>query len=200
MRKLVLASLTAVCVSSVVACITVNIYFPAPEVRAAAEEIVEETWGDPALGPESRALPAARRALAALANDLASLFGPSAAYAAEANIDVSTAAIRALKESMKQRAGKLKPHLGSGKLGLGKDGMLVVRDPGGLPLRDQADVRRLVEAENRDRASLYAEIAKANDFGADRVADIQSIFAQTWKDKAEPGWWIQGTDGSWSQR
>ena len=30
------------------ACITVNIYFPAPEVRRAAEEIVEETWGDAA--------------------------------------------------------------------------------------------------------------------------------------------------------
>src|SRR5262245_11964914 len=26
------------------ACITVNIYFPAPEVRRAAEQIVEETW------------------------------------------------------------------------------------------------------------------------------------------------------------
>lgn len=30
----------------VAACVTVNVYFPAPEVRAAAEEIVEETWGD----------------------------------------------------------------------------------------------------------------------------------------------------------
>ena len=41
-----------VCVSAAVtltACVTVNIYIPAPEVRRAAEEIVDETWGDTAL-------------------------------------------------------------------------------------------------------------------------------------------------------
>jgi uncharacterized protein YdbL (DUF1318 family) len=198
MKKLILSAIAAICLSTAAACITVNIYFPAPEVRAAAEEIVEETWGDPATAPSSRLLPAAgaERLLAALAARL----GPADAHAAEANIEVSTAAIRALKESMKQRAPKLKPQLASGKLGLGKDGMLVVRDLGDLGLREQAEVRRLVEAENRDRASLYAEIAKANDFGADRVADISAIFAETWKEKAESGWWVQNTDGTWSRR
>jgi hypothetical protein len=38
------------------ACVTVNIYFPAPEVREAAEKIVDETWGaatPPAPGKQS---------------------------------------------------------------------------------------------------------------------------------------------------
>ncbi len=188
---------------SAAACITVNIYFPAPEVRAAAEEIVDETWGAASPGPTSLLRPSAVRASSRLARALnfgLMLMAPREAFAADANIEVSTAAIRALKESIKERAGKLKPHLATGGVGLAKDGMLAARDLNGLPLREQADLRRLIEAENRDRLSLYKEIAKANDFGEDRVADIQRIFAEAWRDKAEAGWWIENANGVWSQR
>jgi uncharacterized protein YdbL (DUF1318 family) len=78
--------------------------------------------------------------------------------------------------------------------------MLVGREAAGLDLAAKASVRRLVDAENKDRESLYREIASANHFGAERVADIRAIFAQTWKDKAEAGWWIQSADGSWKQK
>jgi uncharacterized protein YdbL (DUF1318 family) len=183
------------------ACITVNIYFPAPQVRAAAEEIVEETWGQPSGAPASDAAPEE----APPSGGGASLFdvlGARSAWAAEdhPNVEVSTAAIRALKEAMKTRAAELKPYLGSGAAGIGKDGMLVARDVSGLPLADQAKVRRLVEAENRDRKALYAEIAEANGYSGDRVKDIQDIFAQTWIDKAEKGWPIQKSDGSWAKK
>ena len=98
---------------------------------------------------------------------------------------MSTASIRALKESMRARAAQLKPHLAAGRVGIGRDGMLVVRNLDGIDLKDQASVRRLVEAENRDRMSLYAEIAKANNFGSERVEDIRKIFAEVWVEKAE---------------
>lgn len=190
--------------TSVAACITVNIYFPAPEVRAAAEEIVEETWGPNLPGPSSWLVPHALerpvRLAAAFVRGAVTLLAPREAFAADANIDVSTAAIRVLKESIKQRAGKLKPHLGEGRVGLDKNGMLAARDLSALPLRDQAELRRLIEAENRDRMSLYQEIAKANDFGEERVADIQKIFAETWREKAEPGWSIERADGTWTKR
>jgi uncharacterized protein YdbL (DUF1318 family) len=61
-------------------------------------------------------------------------------------------------------------------------------------------VRRLVEAENADRRSLYREIAKANKFGDERIPDIQKIFAETWIQKAEPGWWIQQPNGQWTKK
>jgi uncharacterized protein YdbL (DUF1318 family) len=178
------------------ACVTVNIYFPAPEVREAAEKIVDETWGGatpPAPGKQSSL--AGRMLLAA-----ALVLSPREAEAAAVNVDVSTAAIRALKDGMKQRASELKPHLSSGAVGIGKDGLLVVRDAAALDLASKARVKRLVDAENKDREDLYKEIATANDFGAERVADIRSIFSQTWKDKAEPGWWIQSAAGAWSQK
>lgn len=180
------------------ACVTVNIYFPAPEVREAAERIVEETWG----GEE--APPAATEPRSALPSRLLygalSLLTPREAAAAEVDIDVSTAAIRAIQDAMKQRSAELKPFLGSGAVGIGKDGMLAARGVDGLDLAAKARVKRLVDAENKDREALYREIATANNFGADRVGDIRSIFAQTWKDKAERGWWIQAADGSWARK
>jgi uncharacterized protein YdbL (DUF1318 family) len=178
------------------ACVTVNIYFPAPEVREAAEKIVDETWGGatPPAPDKQSSLPARLLLLAA------GVLAPADAEAAEVDVNVSTAAIRALKDGMKQRAGELKPHLSSGAVGIGKDGLLVVRDPASLDLAARATVKRLVDAENKDREDLYKEIASANNFGAERVADIRSIFAQTWKDKAEAGWWIQSSSGAWARK
>ncbi len=179
-------------------CVTVNIYFPAPEVREAAEQIVDETWGSaptppPAPGKQSALAP--RFLMAAL-----EIISPCEAAAADVDVNVSTAAIRALKDGMKQRASELKPFLSSGGVGIGRDGLLVERGAASVDLATKAKVRRLVDAENKDRESLYREIATANKFGAERVADIRSIFAQTWKDKAEPGWWIQAADGSWKKK
>ena len=196
MRTRVAAEALAVVPALLVAgCITVNIYFPAPEVRRAAEQIVEETWGGNAGGaaatPSTPSEPG---------SSWLSPFPPRAAYAQDVDINVSTAAIRTLKEQMKTRANQLKPYLDQGRVGVTKDGMLAVRNLEGVPLRDQATVRRLVEAEDRDRETLYQEIAKANNFGADRVDDIRKIFAETWIEKAEKGWPIQSKDGSWTTK
>jgi uncharacterized protein YdbL (DUF1318 family) len=189
-RRLILLSLAF----AAGGCITVNIYFPAPEVRKAAEEIVDETWG-----ANAAAEPSATKGASSDESSLLDLF-VARAEAQQADINVSTAAIRKLKDSMRVRADQLKPFLAAGNVGVGNDGMLVVRDLANVALRDQAEIRRLVEAENRDRSSLYREIAKANNFGDDRVDDIQKIFAQTWVEKAEKGWPIQKGDGSWGAK
>jgi uncharacterized protein len=163
-------------------------------VRRAAEEIVEETWGGPgvtapAADPESQSW-----------LELLDLLGPSVALAQGANIDIATPAIAKLKGQIAARAPKLKPFLSAGNVGIGRDGLLVVRSTDGLAVKDQATVRQLVDAENRDRLALYREIAKANDFPDSRVPEIQGIFAKTWIQKAEKGWWIQGESGQWSKR
>jgi uncharacterized protein YdbL (DUF1318 family) len=162
-------------------------------VRRAAEEIVEETWGGGATAqPTAASVPEGH-------SSWWQHLAPARAWAQEADVNVSTAAIRALKESMKARAEQLKPFMKAGSVGIGADGLLAARNLDGVPLRDQATIRRLVEAENRDRKSLYREIAKANNFGDERVADIQRIFAETWIGKAEKGWWVQNADGTWRQ-
>ncbi|RMF22749.1 MAG: DUF1318 domain-containing protein [Deltaproteobacteria bacterium] len=188
--------------ASFAACITVNIYFPAPEVRAAAEKIVDETWGGATAAPSGSEQPAEEVSPGTQGRLHRWPFGAAVALAAgpAPNINVETAAIRKLKAAMRERAAQLKPYLAAGNLGIGKDGMLVVRDLSGLDLRQKATIRRLVDAENRDRRSLYAEIARANDFGSDRIDDIAKIFAETWIRKAEGGWWVQSPDGSWHKR
>jgi len=185
----------------VAACITVNIYFPAPEVRAAAEKIVDETWGG-AAGTQPDSVPAEPAPAKTPPGAWLRRLGPSAAWAAEAkpNVDVSTAAIRALKASMKDRAAQLKPYLSAGNVGIGRDGMLVVRGLDGVALGEQAKIRRLVEAENSDRKALYAAIAEANGYGRERIGDIQNIFADTWVEKAEKGWPIQSPSGGWTKK
>lgn len=178
----------------VMACVTVNIYFPAPAVREAAEEITEETWGqaaDAEIGPAA----AAQREL----ERLGAWFAPASALAADPDINVSTASIRALKSAMGERALALKPALAAGHIGVASDGSLAVRDFAGVSLMEQAKTRRLLEAENRDRLALYREIAGANSFGPDKVDDVQTIFAETWIAQAKrAGWWTRSASGTWS--
>lgn len=177
-------------------CVTVNIYFPAPAVRDAAEQIAEDTWGEGAeVAPQ--ALGSTSRALDATASLLA-LIGPRDAFAADADINVSTAAIRAIKDAMAERAATMRPWLEGGQIGVDAQGALAVRDFSSFALPDQAKARRLIDAENRDRTLLYGEIAAANDFGKDRVPEIQKIFATTWNDQARrSGWWTKSASGSW---
>jgi len=123
-----------------------------------------------------------------------------AAHAQEADINVSNPAIRALKDSIKRRSETLKPYMDRGNIGIAQDGMLVIRNNDGLDLKARAEIKQLVEAENRDREALYAEIAKANGIPASNVPKIKSIFAKSWIDQAQSGWWVQDAGGNWRRK
>jgi uncharacterized protein YdbL (DUF1318 family) len=190
MKKLLRISslLTAV---AFVSCVTINIYFPAEEVRGAADKIVNEVWGDrtepPAAQPEPKEEPSSFLR-----------FGLSSAHAAQ-DINVSTPEIRAIRESMKQRAASLFPYLDGGQIGVSQNGLLKVRTTDGLDLRVRSEVNRLVAAENVDRLRLYSEIARANGF-ADKTDEVQAVFAESWRDQAASGWFFEGKDGIWQQK
>lgn len=190
MKKLI-RSLLGLPLLVIAACVTINIYFPAEELRGAADKIVEEVWGernlpqDPATQP-----PAGNRG-----SLLRWLSGPTTAYAAQ-DINVTTPEIRAVKDTIKQRSERLFPYLDSGHIGIGVDALLKVRTTEGLDLRTRGEVNRLVSEENADRQRLYAEIARANGF-PDRVGEVQDIFAASWRDNAQSGWFIELADGSW---
>lgn len=178
-------------------CVTVNIYFPAAAVQRAADEIVKETWGGPNGTPE-RVQP---QSLRRFAPDWSLSFSlPAAAFAQEADINVSNPAIRGLKESIKRRSAAIKPYMDKGNAGITQDGLLTVRNTDGLNLKERAEVQQLIEAENRDREALYVEIAKANNIPAEAIPKIKVIFARSWTDQAQPGWWIQDAQGTWKKK
>jgi uncharacterized protein len=178
------------------ACVTVNIYFPAAAVERAADEIVKETWGN-----RTESAPKEQpRSLLSTAREIVSVTFVDEAFAQEADINISNPAIRALKDSIKNRSGSIKPFMDRGNVGLTKEGLLAVRTTDGLSLKERAEVQQLVDAENRDRESLYLEIAKANNFPLESVAKIRSIFARSWVEQAQAGWWIQDAQGNWQKK
>jgi len=87
-----------------------------------------------------------------------------------------------------------------GNVGITRDGLLTVRTTEGLNLKERAEVQQLVDAENRDREALYLEIAKANNIARESVPKIKTIFAKSWIEQAQPGWWIQDAQGNWKKK
>jgi len=193
-RRYALGTIAAAGLVFVLACITVNIYFPEATVKQAAAEIVDEirkTDAEKKAPDALTQLPAPPEA------------GPfslvPAAYAQEAT-SVSTPAIRALKESMKNRFPSLKPYFDAGNLGETNKGLVEVRDETGLNLQAKAALRNLAKDENGDRTKLYAEVAKALNIEASQIEKIQKIFAEEWTKSAAAGWWVQQEDGTWVKK
>jgi uncharacterized protein YdbL (DUF1318 family) len=190
--KTLTKSLSLFLTLGVFSCVTINIYFPAEQMRGAADKIVEEVWGEQNPPAEQNLTPTKP------GSRLFELLLPAAAYAAQ-DINLSTPEIRAIKDSIKQRAAALIGFLKAGNLGLGHDGLLVLRGTDGLNLKQRGEVNRLLKEENADRLRLYKEIAVANGF-PDKVAEVQSIFAESWQSQASKGWFVETAPGKWMQR
>jgi hypothetical protein len=122
----------------------------------------------------------------------------SALALAQADIEVNTPGVAALKQAMQTRHGQLAGLYASGAVGLTADGLIAVRDAAIVPLAQRQSVQALVAAENRDRNELYAEIARANGH-PEWQPEIRGTFAQRWIQRAQPGWWVQ-RGGNWSQK
>ncbi len=181
------------------ACVTINIYFPAAAVEKAADRIVNEVWGEEPQ-PEEPGTQGEPESFIDWMKFALDLIGPDEAFAQEADINVTTPAIRSLKDFIKNRAESIKPYLENGRIGLSNDGLLAIRTTDGLGLKEKAGLTRLIKAENADRDALYAEIARANNFSQDKVSEIKKIFSKSWAKQAKQGWWVQGSDGEWSKK
>lgn len=96
----------------------------------------------------------------------------------------------AVKARMNQRLAKLDHLKSSGAVGENNRGFVEVRGGGG----DAADV---VAAENHDRETVYAAIAKQTSSSADQVgrARARQIAAAS-----APGVWLQRDDGNWYKK
>lgn len=118
---------------------------------------------------------------------------------AAADLEVNTPAISALKNAMQARHAKLAAHYASGAVGLTRDGGVALHDANAAPLAERQAVSGLVADENRDRASMYREISRANGH-PEWEAEVRSTFAQRWIDKAASGWWVQNASGAWVKK
>jgi uncharacterized protein YdbL (DUF1318 family) len=222
MRRLLPVKLLILCLLA--ACVTVNVYFPAAAAEQAADRIIDTVTSQPGgansnqgapandksrsndaapakTPPNSRLTPTSQQpVLLAAAGALLDLLIPAAEAQASPNLDVSDPQIRAVTASMQQRFGDLKKYFDAGVIGLTADGQVAVRDQNAIALADRAVVARLVAEDNRDRATLYSELAKANKH-PEWEPDIRRTFARRWVERgAQAGWYYQDTAGKWVQK
>ncbi len=192
MKKKLVTFFVFAALAVVLACITVNIYFPEAQVKKTAEEIVNDVRQKEAKDKSAQE-PVKK-------DPQAQAFSLIPAAYAQQETTVSNPAIRALKDGMKQRFPQLKPHFDAGRIGENNNGFLEVRGESGLDLKGKADLRALVGDENGDRTKLYAEVAKALSIDPSQIGRIQKLFAESWINAAAPGWWVQKPDGEWVRK
>lgn len=174
------------------ACVTVNIYFPAAKVEKTADEIVKDVYEG--VEPKEPQKPGGS---SSLLNFLAWL-GPREAHAADAT-SVSNASIRALNNNIKGRVGQLAPYFAKGNVGIDKRGYLAERGTQGMAVQQVAQMKRLIAADNADRKRLYEEVAKALN-QPQNAGKVEGIFADKWRSEAPGGWWIQENNSSWRKK
>ena len=154
-----------------VACVTINIYFPAEKVESVAGEIVRDIRGqDKPLKDDKTSL------LRSLVPDLR----PSLAWADEATT-VSNPTIRALKERLKANYQQMKPFYQKGAVVENNAGYVSLGNTQGLEITQKRDLSALVNAENSMRKQLYEEVARALKIELSQVSRIGEIFAKEWQ-------------------
>ena len=205
------ARFTKITLASLVigACVTINVYFPAAAAEKAADQIIDAVTGAAAAAPRGNApaAPPTGQLLHQKSNLLVVALGkvlyavvPAAQAQDAANLDISSPETRAITASMQARFGQLQKFFDSGALGMTLTGLIEVRDASSVSLPERGLLARLVAEDNKDRETLYTEIARANGH-PEWAADIRKIFARRWVERgARAGWYFQNAAGAWIQK
>jgi len=212
------------------ACITINVYFPEAAVKELSQQIEEEVRQLAGEQPETAAAgpvtgcsgeTSARggssattvleggeikeHGMLAEVGDVLGLvlsFGATEAWAQDVpSPGISNPAIRRIIDSRVTRVGAIDALKTSGVLGESNRALLEIRDLDAAgSLKDRAGAQRLVKEENADREQLFKEIAAAEDVDLSQLDRIRQTYAETIRDKARSGEWIQLPDGAWVQK
>ena len=198
MRAIVI-SLAAFLTVFVVACVTINVYFPEAAAVEAADRIIDKVRGEESDEPTSRRQPEnAMSPMVATVSGLSRLLISDAQAQETVDFDRPSPEKTALENSLAARFPSLRPFLDSGAIGLTDAGLLEIRDRNLVPLKDRNTVLQLVAAQNNDWNALYAEIARLN--GRPEWQDsIRRTFAERWVAKADAGWYYR-EGGAWKQK
>jgi len=185
-----------------IACVTINVYFPAAAAESAADAIIKQVYGTEgeneggsAVEPEQTSVPAWGSMLIARVLDLA----VPPVYAQQPDINISTPGINRLRSMMTERHTALEPYYSSGAVGMDNQGLITIREQDSIPLRERNTAKMLVADENRDRLALYRELAEANGH-PEWETEIRDTFSRRWVANAPGGWWYIGPGGNWVQK
>ncbi len=204
------------------AIITVNVYFPEKAVKEAyksLDEMLLKSEGEklPAGQQPPAAEPAVPTAVpqpgpqSSLKDILRAVSLVPLAQAAEEGDDLaielgSMPEVVSAYAEMSQRQPALNALFASGTVGLTSQGLVTVRDKTNVSARDT----ELVSAENRSRKTVIGSMARAilkiTKQEATKAALDQTMgkaaatYAETRREAAQPGWWMQLQNGKWVQK
>lgn len=204
-KKSALPILAGAALLTLIACVTINVYFPEAAIKDISQAIEEEVEK----AAEGEAAPAGEEPAAGEEQEqgggaglLDSLLGVTPVYAQDVpEPKISNPAIRKIIESRRGRIQEINRFKAKGAIGENNRALLQVRDLEALAdLRARAAVQRLVKAENADRERLFKEIAAAEGVELSQLPRIRETYAETMRQRARPGDWIQMPDGNWRRK
>ncbi|MCY7387454.1 MAG: YdbL family protein [Burkholderiales bacterium] len=115
------------------------------------------------------------------------------------DLDINSAAIVSLAKSLANRFAHLRPHLDTGVIGLTHDGSVALRDSASLDVKVLLVLDVLIAEENKDRATLYREIARANR-RPEWESDLRTTFGRRWISRMPAGWFYRNEQGQWVRK
>lgn len=219
MKKKLFKWLAAIGCGVLAACavITINVYFPEKAAKEAYKSLDDMMLKNPppAIQPPAREQEVPQRPDIPTQGYLDRFLNISlvaSACAADAESDALAVEVASMPEvsrayeDMSQRLPRLTALFDSGAVGLTNQGLVTVRDKAKVTPQDEA----LLSAENKSRKIVVSAMAKAifkvtkqDDTKAARdqvLAKAAATFAETRREAAKPGWWIQGQNGRWLQK
>ena len=181
--------------------LTVNVYFPAAEIKDAAEKIEDRVRSGQGAEKMQSYLENLFPARAHYGIGI-SLEVPDACAGEEVNINIETPTITKIIESRTKRYKVIKPEMDNGNLGENLSGYLAIRDPKAHDLKALATLKKFVQDENKDREALYLEILKENKLEAtkENKEQVEKLFAQAIRKKMEVGHWYLKDKDTWEQK
>ncbi|MDQ7781022.1 MAG: DUF1318 domain-containing protein [Planctomycetota bacterium] len=105
--------------------------------------------------------------------------------------------VKKIEERIRERFdASLKRFLTDEKIGLNNKGYVEIRAEvvDKLELKEKSEIKRAVEAENKDRDELVKTVAKVNNLAQEQVPLLQKSYIKAYREKAMNGWWVQGDD------
>ena len=124
---------------------------------------------------------------------------PFAAALDERDLEINTPAIMSLQKAMASRFLLLKPHLEAGIVGLTHDGAIALRDTAQIDVKTLLTLDALIGEENKDRATLYREIARANQ-RPEWESNLRATFGNRWINRMPAGWFHRSQGGQWIKK
>jgi uncharacterized protein YdbL (DUF1318 family) len=204
-------SLTAILLIGL-ACVTINVYFPEAKIQDLSQRIedevaqraveLEEGTGEEGAAPEGTANEDPPEVMPGRTSALSLLLGATPAYAQSVpDPGVSNPAIRAIIDARAARVQQINDFKSRGLIGESNQALLEARSLDSISdLRQRAALQKLVKDENADRERLYKEVAAAEGVDLAQLPRIRKTYAETLRNNARPGDWIQLPGGQWKQK